>query len=185
MRCLPLTPLAHGGGAMRQVLVMVSILVAPTALAQAPDTSAQPAPVLRSSSGAAPVTHGAASRKQVLVRNTTGSSSFSRVVRAGDFVFVAGQLGFKQGSRELVAGGTAAETQAALAGISSNLAEAGLSMEDVVKCDVFLADIGDFQAMNEAYARFFPSDPPVRTTVGVSGLWGGARVEIDCIAVTR
>jgi 2-iminobutanoate/2-iminopropanoate deaminase len=170
---------------MRHVLAVVWILVAPNALAQTPAPATTSAPAVPSPSFAPPTTQGAATRKQVLVRNTTGASPFSRVVRAGGLVFVAGQLGFKQGSRELVPGGTAAETQAALEAISSNLAQAGLGMEDVVKCDVFLADIADFQAMNEAYVRFFPKDPPVRTTVGVSGLWGNARVEIDCIAVTR
>lgn len=54
-----------------------------------------------------------------------------------------------------------------------------------MQCNVFLADIADFQAMNDVYATFFPREPPVRTTVGVSGLWGGARVEIDCTAITR
>jgi enamine deaminase RidA (YjgF/YER057c/UK114 family) len=55
----------------------------------------------------------------------------------------------------------------------------------VVQCSVFLADIAEFQAMNDVYATFFPREPRVRTTVGVSGLWGGARVEIDCTALTR
>jgi 2-iminobutanoate/2-iminopropanoate deaminase len=169
---------------MKRVLAVVSMLVAPSALPQAPVPTAKPAAPAASPAVAAPATAGAATRKQVLVRNT-GTSPFSRVVRAGDLVFVAGQLGFKQGARELVPGGVGPETQAALEAIAANLGQAGLSMEDVVKCDVFLADIADFQAMNEAYARFFPRDPPARTTVGVSGLWGNARVEIDCIAVTR
>ena len=54
-----------------------------------------------------------------------------------------------------------------------------------MQCNVFLADIADFQAMNDVYATFFPREPPVRTTVGVSDLWGGAGVEIDCTAITR
>jgi 2-iminobutanoate/2-iminopropanoate deaminase len=149
---------------MKRVLAVVSMLVAPSALPQAPATPAKPAAPVASPAPVAP---------------------FSRVVRAGDFVFVAGQLGFKQGARDLVPGGVGPETQAALEAIASNLGQAGLGMDDVVKCDVFLADIADFQAMNEAYARFFPRDPPARTTVGVAGLWGNARVEIDCIAVTR
>jgi len=126
-----------------------------------------------------------APRKKVLLANTTGTSPFSRVVQAGDFVFVAGQLGFKEGSRELVPGGVGPETRAALEAITANLGKAGLRLEDVVQCNVFLADIADFQAMNDVYATFFPREPPVRTTVGVSGLWGGARVEIDCTAITR
>lgn len=163
---------------MKPVPALVFALLATAALAQAP--SGPPA-----AAAPAPPEPQRAPRKKVLLGNTVGTSPFSRVVQAGDFVFVAGQLGFKAGSRELVPGGVGPETRAALEAIAANLARAGLSMEDVVKCDVFLADIGEFQAMNEAYGAFFPRDPPVRTTVGVSGLWGGARVEIDCMAMTR
>lgn len=167
---------------MKHAVAVLWMLGAPPALPQAP--AAPPASAPASPTRAALAAQGAPSRKQVLVRNA-GTSPFSRVVKAGDLVFVAGQLGFAQGSRELVPGGAGAETQAALEAIASNLAQAGLGMEDVVKCDVFLADVADFQAMNDAYARFFPKDPPARTTVAVSGLWGGARVEIACVAVTR
>ena len=166
---------------MKLLSALVPILVATAALAQTPAKSATP--------GAAALASGPADqrapRKKVLLGNTLGKSPFSRVVQAGDFVFVAGQLGFKEGSPELVPGGIGPETQAALEAIAANLAKAGLGMEDVVKCTVFLADMADFRAMNQAYATFFPRDPPVRTTVGASGLWGGARVEIDCMAMTR
>jgi reactive intermediate/imine deaminase len=121
----------------------------------------------------------------VLVANTTGTSPFSRVVQVGNLVFVAGQLGFKEGTRELVPGGVVPETKAALEAIGGYLAKAGLGLEDVAQCNVLLADIAEFQAMNEAYARFFPKEPPARTTAGISGLYGGARVEIDCTAAVR
>jgi 2-iminobutanoate/2-iminopropanoate deaminase len=123
-------------------------------------------------------------RKQVLVPGA-GAAPFSAVVRAGEFVFVSGQLGFFQGSRELVSGGVGPETQAALSGVAANLAKASLSMEDVVKCTVFLADIADFQTMNGVYTKFFPKDPPARSTIAAAGLVLNARVEIECIAVTK
>lgn len=123
-------------------------------------------------------------RKQVLVPGA-GTAPLSTVVRAGDLVFVSGQLGFPQGSRELVPGGVGPETQAALEGVAANLVKAGLGMEDVVKCTVFLADIGDFQTMNGVYTKFFPKDPPARSTIAAAGLVAKAKVEIECIAVTR
>ena len=124
------------------------------------------------------------SRKQVLVPGG-GGAPLSSVVRAGDLVFVSGQLGFPAGSRDLVPGGVGPETQAALEGVARNLAKVGLGMEDVVKCTVFLADIADFQTMNAAYTKAFPTDPPARSTVAVAGLVAKGKVEIECIAVTR
>ncbi len=126
----------------------------------------------------------AASRKQVLVPGGS-TSPLSAVVRAGDLVFVSGQLGFPPGSRDLVPGGIGPETRAALEGVAANLAKVGLSMDDVVKCTVFLAEMADFAGMNEVYAKAFPKDPPARSTVAVAGLVKSARIEIECIAVTR
>jgi 2-iminobutanoate/2-iminopropanoate deaminase len=127
---------------------------------------------------------GGASRKQVLIP-AAGKFPLSGAVRAGDLVFVSGQLGMKPGTGELVPGGVGPETQVALDGIAAALGKAGLGMEDVVKCTVFLASIDDFGAMNEVYAKAFPKDPPARSTVAVAGLVRGAKVEIECIAVTR
>jgi 2-iminobutanoate/2-iminopropanoate deaminase len=123
-------------------------------------------------------------RKQVLVPGS-GPSPLSAVVRAGELVFVSGQLGFPQGSRELVPGGVGPETEAALANVSANLSKAGLGMEDVVKCTVFLADIADFQTMNAAYTKAFPKEPPARSTIAAAALVLKAKVEIECIAITK
>lgn len=131
-----------------------------------------------------PVTAEKPTRKQVLVPGGS-TAPLSAVVRAGELVFVSGQLGFPPGSRELVPGGVGPETQAALEGVAANLAKAGLGMDDVVKCVVFLADIADFQTMNGIYTKFFPKDPPARSTVAVAGLVFKARVEIECIALTK
>ena len=128
----------------------------------------------------------AAGRKQVLVPRS-GELPFSGAVRGGELVFVSGQLGLTpgEGKRELVPGGVVPEVNAALENVAAVLGKAGLTMDDVVKCTVFLVDIADFAAMNDAYARFFPRDPPARTTVSVAGLVRKARVEIECIAAAR
>lgn len=110
-----------------------------------------------------------------------GSSPFSRAVRAGDLIFLSGMLGTRPGEG-LVAGGIGPETRQALDNISGALRDVGSSMENVVKCTVFLADIADFREMNTAYAQFFPQNPPARSTVAVGGLVLNARVEIECIA---
>jgi reactive intermediate/imine deaminase len=117
-----------------------------------------------------------------------GSSTvapYSPGVRAGNLVFLSGQIGIRPGTRELAAGGVAAETGQALENVRTLLSAAGLDPSDVVKCTVFLADIRDYDAMNAVYGRFFASEPPARSAVGVSGLPLGARVEIECIARAR
>jgi reactive intermediate/imine deaminase len=108
---------------------------------------------------------------------------FSSAVRGGDILYVSGNLGNVPGKFELVAGGVAAQTRQALENIRESLAVAGSSLDRVVKCTVFLADMADFQAMNQAYREFFPIDPPARTTVAVKALAMNARVEIECIAL--
>jgi reactive intermediate/imine deaminase len=108
---------------------------------------------------------------------------FSSAVRVGDLLFLSGQIGNVPGTRQLADGGITGQTRQALENIKTLLAFAGSSLDRVVKCTVFLADIQDFAAMNAVYATYFPKDPPARSTVAASGLAGGARVEIECIAV--
>ena len=108
---------------------------------------------------------------------------FSSAVRVGDLLFLSGQIGNVLGTRQLVDGGITGQTRQALENIKTVLAFAGSSLDRAVKCTVFLADIQDFAAMNAVYATYFPKDPPARSTVAASGLAGGARVEIECIAV--
>ena len=109
---------------------------------------------------------------------------FSLAVRVGDLLFLSGQIGNVPGARQPVDGGIAGQTRQALENIKAVLAFAGSSLDRVVKCTVFLADIQDFAAMNAVYATYFPKDPPARSTVAASGLAVGARVEIECIAVS-
>jgi reactive intermediate/imine deaminase len=126
----------------------------------------------------------AAVEKQVLAAGQPVEGlPFSPAVRAGDFIFLSGQIGNLPGKRELVPGGIGPETRQTLEGIQRTLTEAGSSLERVVKCTVFLADIADYAAMNEVYRSFFPKDPPARSTAAAGGLALGARVEIECIAL--
>ena len=109
---------------------------------------------------------------------------FSSAVRSGDFIFLSGALGALPGVAppRLVEGGIRAETRQTLENIVAVLEAAGATLDDLVKCTVFLADIDDYAAMNEVYLEFFPSDPPARSAVAGSGLALGALVEIECIA---
>jgi reactive intermediate/imine deaminase len=107
---------------------------------------------------------------------------FSSAVRVGNLLFLSGQIGNVPGTRQFADTGIAGQTRAALENINSILTAAGSSLDHVVKCTVFLASFDDYAGMNGVYATFFPTDPPARATVAVSGLAFGARTEIECIA---
>lgn len=109
---------------------------------------------------------------------------FSAAVRVGETLYLSGNLGNVPGTLDLVEGGIAAETRQTLENIKAALTEFGSSMDDVVKCSVFLADINEWAAMNEVYRTYF-RNPPARSALGTSGLALNARVEIECIAITR
>jgi 2-iminobutanoate/2-iminopropanoate deaminase len=126
---------------------------------------------------------GAQQREILQVPGAVAGLPFSPAVRVGDVIYLSGQIGNRIGTRELVPGGIAAETRQAMENIDSVLQASGSSLDRIFKCTVFLADIGDYAAMNEVYASFFPKDPPARSTVAGSGLALGARVEIECMAV--
>jgi 2-iminobutanoate/2-iminopropanoate deaminase len=106
---------------------------------------------------------------------------FSRAVRVGDLLFLAGQIGTDASGR-LVPGGIQAETRQTLENIRAELRRNGLGMERVAKCTVFLADMSEWGRMNAVYATFFPGPKPARSAAGSNGLALGARVEIECIA---
>ena len=109
---------------------------------------------------------------------------FSEAVRAGNIVFLSGMLGTDSTGR-LAPGGVGPETRQTLENIKAALARNGLTMNDVVKCTVFLADIAEWGAMNQVYATYFPESKPARSAVGGPGLVRNARVEIECIAAIR
>ena len=108
---------------------------------------------------------------------------FSSAVRVGDLLFLSGQVGVLPGTTELVPGGIEPETRQTMENIKAVLAYAGSSLDRVVKCTVFLADLQHYAAMNAVYASYFPVNPPARSTLGANGLALGAAVEIECIAL--
>ena len=108
---------------------------------------------------------------------------YSPAVRAGDFIFVSGQVPVDPMTGKAVLGDVKSETRRVLENIRLNLQGCGASMADVVKCQVFLADIKDFAAMNEVYTEFFGDSKPARTTVQAGALpLAGSKVEIDAVA---
>jgi 2-iminobutanoate/2-iminopropanoate deaminase len=123
--------------------------------------------------------------RRVNVEGPARLPAFSHAVVAGDFIYVSGTLGVKPNSMELVEGGTGPETTQTLRYIETILEECGASLNDVVKVSVFIADIGTFADMNEAYLKVMSYDPPARITVGGADLALGAAVEIDCVAYKR
>lgn len=100
-------------------------------------------------------------------------------------VFTSGQIGLDPATGELVPGGVAEQTERVIANLAAVLRGAGLGLADVVKSTVYLADMQEFKAMNEVYARHFGASLPARTTIAAAGLPLGARVEIDVVAVGR
>ncbi len=110
---------------------------------------------------------------------------YSQAMRVGDVLWLSGQIGLDPRSGELVRGGVGAETRRCLESCSAVLEAAGLSLRNVVRAQVFLADIRDYAAMNEVYAEFFDEPFPARAAVAVAGLPLGARVEIVLTAVVR
>jgi 2-iminobutanoate/2-iminopropanoate deaminase len=102
-----------------------------------------------------------------------------------DLVFCAGQIGLDPASGRLVSGGTVAELRQALANLAAVLAAADLALDDVVKTTLFLVDLADGPAVNAAYAAKFAAPYPARSTVQVSALPAGARIEIEAIAARR
>lgn len=108
---------------------------------------------------------------------------YSQAVSAGGFVFASGQIPIDPQTGEFVTGGVAEQTEQVLRNLAAVLEAAGASLDKVVKTTVFLADMTDFAAMNEVYARHFNSKPPARATVAAAGLPRGARVEIEAIAL--
>ena len=110
---------------------------------------------------------------------------FSEAVRVGNLLFLSGQIGIDPDTRRLAPGGIGPETRQTLDNIKATLERHGSSLDHVVKCTVFLADINEWAAMNDVYTAYFPTDPPARSALGTSGLALGARVEIEAIAVTH
>jgi 2-iminobutanoate/2-iminopropanoate deaminase len=108
---------------------------------------------------------------------------YSQAIVTGDTVYTAGQVALDPTSGELVGTTVAEQTEQVLQNLTAVLAASGSSLGQVVKTTVYLADMADFNAMNEVYARHFGGHRPARSTVQAAGLPKGARVEIDAIAI--
>lgn len=108
---------------------------------------------------------------------------YSQAIVAGNTVYVSGQVPIDPATGQFAEGGIKELTRQSLTNIQHILAEAGLTMQHVVKTSVFLADMDDFAEMNEVYATFFAAPFPARSAVAVKTLPKGARIEIECIAV--
>lgn len=108
---------------------------------------------------------------------------YSQAIRAGEMVFLSGQVPIDPKTGELVSGDVVAQTERVLDNLAAVLAAAGAGFEHVVKTTIYLVDMADFQAVNQTYAKRFASAPPARATVQVAALPKAARVEIDAIAL--
>ncbi|HEX3855405.1 MAG TPA: Rid family detoxifying hydrolase [Polyangiaceae bacterium] len=109
-------------------------------------------------------------------------SAYSQAIKDGSLLFLAGQIPLDPVSGQLVTGDIAAETERIIENMRAVLTAAGASLSNVVKTTVYLTNMSDFAAFNQAYSRHFVNQPPARTTVAVLALPLGARVEIEAIA---
>jgi reactive intermediate/imine deaminase len=108
---------------------------------------------------------------------------FTPAVQVGDVIYLAGQIGTSANAQGgVVPGGIQAETRQTMENIKDVLAQSGSSLDHVVKCTVFMADMKEWDAMNEVYTTYFPRNKPARSALGANGLALNARVEIECIA---
>lgn len=108
---------------------------------------------------------------------------YSQAVRANGFLFTAGQVALDPATGNVVEGDVAAQTTRVMENLKAIAEAAGSRLEHAVKATVFLKDMGDFAAMNEVYGKYFPKNPPARSTVEVSRLPKDVRVEIDLVLV--
>jgi 2-iminobutanoate/2-iminopropanoate deaminase len=109
--------------------------------------------------------------------------AYSPAVRAGNLLFVSGQIPIDPASGNLISGDIAAQTEQVMRNLTALLRAAGAGFEHVVRTTVYLADMNEFGGMNEVYGRFLADPPPARATVQVARLPRDVKVEIDCIAV--
>ncbi len=123
--------------------------------------------------------------KQVISTEKAPSAigPYSQAIRIGNLVFCSGQIPIDPATGEFVSGGIKEQTEQVLKNLTAVLESAGATLQNVVKTTVFLADMNDFAAMNEVYAKFFSDNKPARSTVQAARLPRDAKVEIECIAI--
>jgi len=118
--------------------------------------------------------------------NTTKMNlPFSDAVIVDNMIYLSGQLGNAPGTFKLVEGGIRAEAKQTMENIKTTLAANGATMDDIVKCRVFIANIEEWGIFNEEYVKFFPNKKPARSALGANGLALGAKVEVECMACKR
>lgn len=110
---------------------------------------------------------------------------YSQAIRAGNFIFLSGQIPIDPSTGEMIKGDIRQQTRQVLENIKGVLESQGLNMEDVVKVTIFLKNMGNFSLVNKVYATYFPSFPPARSTVEVAKLPRNAEIEIEAIALIR
>jgi 2-iminobutanoate/2-iminopropanoate deaminase len=123
-------------------------------------------------------------RKQVVhtPRVPPARVPLSQAIKVGDWIFASGQLGLDVTTGTLVPGGIAAETRQVCENLKAVLEAGGSSLDNVVKVTIYMVDLGELMEMNDVFSRYFPVDPPARTTFQCVALVGGARVEIEAVA---
>lgn len=110
---------------------------------------------------------------------------YSQAVKARGLVYASGQIPIDPATGQFVAGGITEQTEQVLKNVAAVLEAAGTGLDQIVKTTVFLADMEEFAAMNEVYAKYFTNEPPARATVQAAGLPRNARVEIEVIALVE
>lgn len=108
---------------------------------------------------------------------------YSQAIRAAGFIFTSGQVAIDPATQQVVAGDVGAQTERVMKNLAAVLEASGSNMKKVLRCTVFLKNMGDFAAMNEVYGRYFTQAPPARSTVEVARLPKDVLVEIDVIAL--
>ena len=108
---------------------------------------------------------------------------YSQAIRAQGLIFTSGQIAIDPATAQIIAGDVSAQTDRVLKNLAAILESSGSSLEKVLRCTVFLKDMGDFSAMNEVYGRYFKQAPPARSTVEVARLPKDVLIEIDVIAL--
>lgn len=121
-------------------------------------------------------------RKGIMTKDAGCTGPYSHAVDAGDFVFLSGQTPIDPATGEVVEGGITEQTRQSFSNLFNVLKEAGLTPDDVQQVKVYLTDMENFEAMNAVYAEMFAKPYPARVTIGVTGLCGGALIEIEMLA---
>ena len=123
--------------------------------------------------------------KRRAVKTGPPNGIFSPAIITGDLVYTSGQIGIDSKTGQIVQGGIEAQTEQVFRNLEAVLEAAGSSIEHVVKATVFLADMNDYNTMNELYKKHFKGDPPARSTVQVARLPRDAKIEIEVVAVVK